>query len=166
MSIANFPSLSPDEFTEACHHLESRYCHAKLGSERARWKLKVCTALCTDFSFEGGYTTYIQIRRPLQTDLDHGDLSLDLENFSFSDEKNHDVPGGDRDMMDAEEADEVINPRWSFVFLLRPLSYDIPGRYCEAPISPRCWPGGIRDSSSSYVSRALSVVHFAQSAPR
>ncbi|WAO83697.1 Hypothetical protein NCS54_00089600 [Fusarium falciforme] len=113
MSIANFPSLNPDEFTEACHHLESRYCHAKLGPERARWKLKVCTALCTDFSFEGGYTTYIQIRRPLQTGLDHGDLSLDLENFSFSDEKSHDVLGGDRDMMDAEEADEaaIVKPQ-------------------------------------------------------
>ncbi|KAM0427551.1 hypothetical protein ACHAPT_007511 [Fusarium lateritium] len=113
MSIANFPSLSPDEFTEACHHLERRYCHATLGPERARWKLKVCSALCTDFSFEGGYTTYIQIRRPLQTDLDHGDLSLDLESFSFADESSHDVPGGDRDMMDAEEADEaaIVKPQ-------------------------------------------------------
>ncbi|KAF4464859.1 autophagy 3 [Fusarium albosuccineum] len=115
MSIANFPSLSSDEFSEACHHLERRYCQASLGLERARWKLRLCTSLCTDFSFEGGYTTYIQIRRPLQTDLDHGDLSLDLDNFSFSEERSHDASiGGDKDMMDAEEADEVTNPRRSF----------------------------------------------------
>ncbi|KAM5355937.1 hypothetical protein ACJ41O_002583 [Fusarium nematophilum] len=109
MSIANFPSLDPEEFSEACHHLERQYCQASLGPERLRWKLRVCTALNTDFVFEGGYTTYIQIRRPLQADLDHRDLSLDLDNFSFSDTTSHDasIPGADMDMMDAEEADEA-----------------------------------------------------------
>ncbi|KAF7544756.1 hypothetical protein G7Z17_g9709 [Cylindrodendrum hubeiense] len=107
MSIANYPSLNPEEFSEACHHLERQYCRAELGRERIRWKLKVCTALDTNFSFEGGYTTYIQIRRPLQTDLDHGDLSLDLDSFSFSEPPGDAALAGDSDMMDAENADEA-----------------------------------------------------------
>ncbi|KAJ4271970.1 E2-like conjugating enzyme atg10 [Fusarium torreyae] len=108
MSIENFPSLSPEEFTEACHHLDRQYCQASLGPQRARWKLRLCNALCTDFAFGGGFTTYIQIRRPLEFDLDHGDLSLDLDGFAFSDEKSHDVSlSGDKDMLDAEEADEA-----------------------------------------------------------
>ncbi|KAH8737119.1 hypothetical protein BGZ61DRAFT_9577 [Ilyonectria robusta] len=109
MSIANYPSLSPEEFSEACHHLDRQYCRAELGPERLRWKLRVCAALDTDFTFEGGYTTYIQIRRPLQTDLDHGDLSLDLDNFSFSEDPKGDAAlAGDSDMMDAENSDEAV----------------------------------------------------------
>ncbi|KAK7422600.1 E2-like conjugating enzyme atg10 [Neonectria magnoliae] len=108
MSIANYPSLSPEEFTEACHHLERQYCRAALGPERARWKLRACTALNTDFSFDGGYTTYVQIRRPLQTDLDHGDLSLGLGSFSFSEDARDDAAlAADGDMMDAENSDEA-----------------------------------------------------------
>jgi ubiquitin-like-conjugating enzyme ATG10 len=108
MSIENFPSLNSEEFTEACHHLDRQYCQASLGPERAQWKLRLCNALCTDFSYGGGFTTYIQIRRPLEFDLDHRDLSLDLDGFSFSDEKSHHVSiVEDKDMIDAEEADEV-----------------------------------------------------------
>ncbi|KPM43840.1 hypothetical protein AK830_g2697 [Neonectria ditissima] len=108
MSISNYPSLSPEEFTEACHHLERQYCGAALGPERARWKLRTCTALSTDFFFRTGYTTYVQIRRPLQTDLDHDDLSLDLDGFSFSEDPRDDAAlAGGSDMMDAENSDEV-----------------------------------------------------------
>ncbi|KAH7163160.1 hypothetical protein B0J13DRAFT_31064 [Dactylonectria estremocensis] len=108
MSIANYPSLNPEEFSEACHHLERQYCRAELGPARIRWKLRLCTALDTTFCFEGGCTTYVQIRRPLQTDLDHGDLSLDLDSFSFSDDyKDEAALSGDSDMMDAENSDEA-----------------------------------------------------------
>lgn len=114
MSIENFPSLSPEEFTEACHHLERAYCQASLGPERRRWKLRTCTALDANFLFEGGYTTYVQIRRPLQRDLDYGDLSQDLDNFSFSGSTSADrdvSPSGiDQNMMDSEQADEVSTP--------------------------------------------------------
>jgi ubiquitin-like-conjugating enzyme ATG10 len=117
MSIENFPSLNAEEFTEACHHLDRQYCQASLGPERARWKLRLCNALCTDFSY-GGFTTYIQIRRPLEFDLDHGDLSLDLDGFSFSDDRSHHVSiEGDKDMLDAEEADEVTYPQYIILFL-------------------------------------------------
>ncbi|GKT98798.1 hypothetical protein FLAG1_05506 [Fusarium langsethiae] len=108
MSLENFPSLNSEEFTEACHHLDKQYCQASLGPERARWKLRLCNALCTDFSYGGGFTTYVQIRCPLEFDLDHGDLSLDLDGFSFSEERTHHVSiAEDKDMLDAEEADEA-----------------------------------------------------------
>ena len=118
MSIENFPSLNSEEFTEACHHLDRQYCQASLGPQRARWKLRLCNALCTDFAYGGGFTTYIQIRRPLEFDLDHEDLSLDLDGFSFSDEKSHHVSmGGDKDMLEAEEADEVTYPQYMLLFI-------------------------------------------------
>ncbi|KAF4455015.1 hypothetical protein F53441_2576 [Fusarium austroafricanum] len=107
MSIENFPSLTPEEFSEACHHLDRQYCQASLGPQRARWKLRLCNALCTDFAYGGGSATYIQIRRPLEFDLDHGDLSLDLDGFSFSDDKKYVSISGDKDMLDAEEADKA-----------------------------------------------------------
>lgn len=108
MSIENFPSLNQEEFAEACHHLESQYCRAELGSERARWRLYVNRALNTEFSLDGGSTTYVQIRRPLQTELDHGDLSIDLDNFSISDQRPEvSSVTADKEMLDAEESDEV-----------------------------------------------------------
>ncbi|KAI5466326.1 hypothetical protein BGZ63DRAFT_420820 [Mariannaea sp. PMI_226] len=108
MSIADYPCLSPSEFSETCHHLERQYCAATLGPERARWKLRRCTALSTDFIFDMGYTTYIQIRRPLSSDLGDGDLSFDLDNFSFSDDHKQDAGlVGDSAMLDAEDSDEA-----------------------------------------------------------
>jgi hypothetical protein len=166
MSIADYPLLAPSEFAEACHHLESAYCRAALGPERGRWKLRRCTALSTDFIFDVGYTTFIQIRRPLQTDLDHGDLSLDLDNFSFSDDpKQDDGLVGDSDMVDAEDSDEVTEPHMYFV-LLSPFSHKLPGGSREAPIPYRCRGGGIRDSSSPYIPSPMFVVQFTRTAPR
>lgn len=115
MSIENFPSLNAEEFSEACHHLDRQYCRASLGPERARWKLRLCNALCTDFAYGGGFTTYIQIKRPLEFDLDHGDLSLDLDGFSFEEKQPHVSIAADRDMLDAEEADEVTNLQRSVI---------------------------------------------------
>ncbi|KAK2072868.1 hypothetical protein P8C59_007197 [Phyllachora maydis] len=45
--IKNYPFLTGDEFAEACHHLERRYCQATLGPVRKRWKLRSCRALNT-----------------------------------------------------------------------------------------------------------------------
>lgn len=113
MDLEYFPSLSQEEFSEACHHLDRQYCQATLGPVRRRWKLRLCTALDTVFSLDGGYTTYIQIIRPLQPHLDHADLSLDLGNFSISDTTNEEESiMGDQDMMDAEQSDQVCH-LWS-----------------------------------------------------
>lgn len=106
MDIANFPSLSQDEFKEACHHLDRQYCRATLGPLRRQWKLTLCTALDTTFSFDEAYSTYIQIVRPLREDDD--DLSSHLATFAISPEPDQEtLPTADRHMMDAEDSDEV-----------------------------------------------------------
>ncbi|KAH8179773.1 autophagocytosis associated protein, active-site domain-containing protein [Sarocladium implicatum] len=109
MGFDNYPSLTRDEFTEVCHELDRRYCQATLGPVRRLWKLRLCTALDTIFSPDGGYITYLQIIRPLDGTLDHDDLSLDLDKFTFGDDsstKDH-LMMNDKDMMDAEEDDEA-----------------------------------------------------------
>ncbi|KAG7293064.1 hypothetical protein NEMBOFW57_003110 [Staphylotrichum longicolle] len=118
----SYPLLTPEEFHEVCHHLDRRYCHATLGPARRRWKLRVCTALNTSgpaaaaFALGPEYSTYLQIVRPLEGELDDGDLSACLDNFSFGDgggvdgEVEMEVDGGgerDREMMEAEEADRA-----------------------------------------------------------
>jgi len=69
----------------------------------------VCTALNTSFFLGPEYNTYLQIVRPLDGELDDGDLASCLENFSFGGGAGDDAMEieGDKDMMAAEEADEV-----------------------------------------------------------
>ncbi|KAL2212351.1 hypothetical protein CC79DRAFT_1393579 [Sarocladium strictum] len=109
MGFANYPYLTRDEFTEVCHELDRQYCQATLGPLRRRWKLRLCTALDTIFSPDGGYITYLQIIRPLEGSLDHDDLSLDLDKFSFGEKDNSydNLTSADKDMLDAEEDDEA-----------------------------------------------------------
>ncbi|KAK0657324.1 hypothetical protein B0T16DRAFT_316121 [Cercophora newfieldiana] len=105
----NYPLLTGEEFAEICHHLDRRYCQATLGPLRRQWRLRVCTALNTSFSLGPEYNTYLQIVRPLEGELDDGDLSSCLENFSFGggfgDERME--IEADKDTMAAEDADEV-----------------------------------------------------------
>ncbi|OAQ91972.1 autophagy-like protein 3 [Purpureocillium lilacinum] len=108
MDIKDFPHLSREEFSEACHNLDRRYCQATLGPVRRRWRLRICAALDTLFFDDGGYSTYIQITRPLEHVLDHGDLSLDLDKFSFSEPDEGDaMVMADQGMLDNEEADSA-----------------------------------------------------------
>lgn len=109
----SYPFLTPEEFAEVCHHLDRRYSQATLGPVRRQWKMRVCMALNTTAAFTLGpeYGTYLQIIRPLEGELDDGDLSRYLNGFSFGDdpreiEMDRD---GDRDgeLMEAEEADQV-----------------------------------------------------------
>jgi ubiquitin-like-conjugating enzyme ATG10 len=106
MDIKQFPYLDKAEFSEACHHLDRRYCQAKLGSLRRRWKLRLCTALDMTFSLDGGYTTYVQITRPLEADPSHDELSLGLDRFSISQEEDA-LAVEEQDMRDVEDADEA-----------------------------------------------------------
>ncbi|CAI6095668.1 unnamed protein product [Clonostachys chloroleuca] len=75
MEIANFPSLTGEEFLEACHHLDGAYCKAQLGPLRKRWKLRLRMAVQADFLFQDVPNSYIEITRP----LDPEDLDIDLE---------------------------------------------------------------------------------------
>lgn len=106
--IKDFPFLDRDEFSGACHHLDRQYCHATLGPLRRRWKLRLCAALDTACSAQGGYTTYIQVTRPLEPTVDHDNLSLDMGSISISEQAGQDaMPEADQGMMDAEELDSV-----------------------------------------------------------
>jgi len=110
LEFSNYPHLTGEEFAEACHHLERRYCQATLGPVRRQWKLRVCTALNMSFSLGPEYSTYIQIIRPLDGELDDGDLSSILENLTFDSLHTDTDIGADREMIIAEEADEVPTP--------------------------------------------------------
>ena len=105
MEFRNYPLLDKDEFSEVCHFMDRHYRQATLGPLRRRWKLRVNTALAAAFG-DGDSSTYIQIIRPLEARLDHGDLSSEIEKFSFRDGA---VEGEDQDMLDSEE-DEVCGP--------------------------------------------------------
>lgn len=109
-----YPLLTPEEFHEVCHHLDRRYCRATLGPVRRQWKLRVCTALNTAaFALGPEYSTFLQIIRPLDGELDDGDLSQYLEGFSFGARQGLESDG-DREMVEAEEKDAgqaVMPPR-------------------------------------------------------
>lgn len=115
IGIKDFPFLDRAEFAAACHHLDRQYCHATLGLLRRRWKLRLCTALDSGWSVDGGYTTYIQVTRPLEPAVDPGNLSLGMGRVSISEQDA--VPTADQDMADAEELDSVRRtcPRRSFL---------------------------------------------------
>ncbi|KAG6000319.1 hypothetical protein E4U43_001628 [Claviceps pusilla] len=109
MYLKNYPFLNPDEFAEACHHLDSTYCRARLGPLRNHWKLRVRKALDVAFFVEGGCSTYVQIIRTLErnNDLDL-DLDLDLARCSLSGGQiDESVALEDGEMVDAEEADKA-----------------------------------------------------------
>lgn len=103
----NYPFLDAEEFAEACHQLDRRYTQANLGPVRRRWKLRVCRALDLSLSTTAEYTTYIQIIRPLEGELDDGDLSTCLDNFSFGETGTDTIEAEDEEMMEAE-SDPVL----------------------------------------------------------
>jgi hypothetical protein len=100
-----YPFLTPSEFTDAAHHLDRRYCQATLGPVRRQWRLRMCTALNTTAAYTLGpeYRSYVLIARPLVGELDDGGLAGVLGGFSFGE----DGEDGDREMVEAEEGDQV-----------------------------------------------------------
>ena len=111
--VQDYPFLTVEEFTEACHHLDRLYCQATLGPVRRQWRLRCCSTLNITNAFGPEYNTYIQIIRPLDGELDDGDLSSFLDSLSFEDggdKTDAALPRGDAQMLDAEEADDVSCP--------------------------------------------------------
>lgn len=107
--FGNYPFLDVEEFAEVCHHLDRRYTQATLGSVRRRWKLRVCRALDLCLSTSADYTTYIQIIKPLDGELDDGDLSACLDNFSFAESTADETGIEDQEMIEAEASDSVLS---------------------------------------------------------
>ncbi|KZZ97664.1 hypothetical protein AAL_03628 [Moelleriella libera RCEF 2490] len=105
MDIKNYPFLSPEEYSEACHHLDRLYRVAQLGPLRGRWRLRLCTALDSPLAVDGQYTTYIQIIRPL---VSHREVELNFGRLSISNHPNDEQYYiGDGEMLDAEKLDEA-----------------------------------------------------------
>lgn len=124
MDIKNYPFLSPEEYSEACHHLDRLYRVAQLGPLRGRWRLRLCTALDSPLAVDGQYTTYIQIIRPL---VSHREVELNFGRLSISNHPNDEQHFmGDGEMLDAEKLDEV-----------RPLQYTIECSSFPILTSPR-----------------------------
>ncbi|KUI62268.1 hypothetical protein VP1G_09382 [Cytospora mali] len=106
--FTSYPYLNPEEFAEVCHQLDRRYSQATLGPIRRQWKLRVCRALDIAFVSSVDYTTYIQIIRPLDGELDDGGLSKFLDNFTFGGESNEMASTEDQEMMEAEDSDLAV----------------------------------------------------------
>ncbi|PSR91906.1 hypothetical protein BD289DRAFT_365231 [Coniella lustricola] len=104
----NYPFLTADEFAETCHHLDRRYSQATLGPARRRWKLRVCRALDISFLTSVEYATYVQIIRPLDGELDDGDLSTCLDKFSFDQDVPETNDTSDSEMMETESDPAAI----------------------------------------------------------
>lgn len=148
MDIQDYPSLSKDEFSEACHHLDRRYCQATLGPLRKQWKLRLCTALDQTFSLDGKYTTFLQIIRPLEDNTLPHDLSLDMSKFTISNSQEDTRIMADQEMIDNEDADEVCT--WEiFFFPVWPTESPVPvvyqtlGRYTEDRRASWQWLCGV-----------------------
>ncbi|KAK7739986.1 E2-like conjugating enzyme atg10 [Cytospora paraplurivora] len=104
----NYPYLDPEEFAEVCHELDRRYSQATLGPVRRQWKLRVCRALDLTLLSSVDYTTYVQIVRPLEGELDDGNLSKFLDDFSFDRESKDTAGTEDHEMMEAEGSDSAV----------------------------------------------------------
>ncbi|KAI5864996.1 hypothetical protein GGS23DRAFT_403486 [Durotheca rogersii] len=111
-----YPYLTAQEFAEACHGLDRRYCQATLGPLRRRWRLHVHTAL--DVSLEGGhpgYTTFLQITRPLDdgTAAD-SDLAAQMGDCSLGEDQESSMQLDiDRAVVEMEDSDKEVLPRSS-----------------------------------------------------
>lgn len=109
MDIANFPSLTAEEFEEACHHLDRRYRQATLGMLRMRWKLRLRSALnyASDFAYADMPKTIIEITKPFE--YKDEDLGLDMHALSLSEGAGTESEAiqADQEMEMNEASDEV-----------------------------------------------------------
>jgi len=144
--IANYPSLTAEEFEEACHHLDSRYRRATLGLKRAQWKLRLRTGLRgNDFHYGSSPGTSVEITKPIEPLND--DIDLDFEALSVSG-AHHSVPHADKEMRDMEASDEAVIQKspsahqggWvTYEILLHP-TYEVPVLYFQLYGLPACEP--------------------------
>jgi len=155
----NYPFPTADEFAEACHHLDRKYIQAELGPLRRQWKLRVNRALIMAFTPAAEYSTYIQIIRPLELDLDDGNLSAALDKLSF------DVTNGaegasidaDEQMREAEDQDDVgLGVQFP---LHSSISSHIPGRATQPTSPAEIGVCHLRNPPAPLLPKPLSLVH-------
>jgi ubiquitin-like-conjugating enzyme ATG10 len=96
-SLSNYPFLTQEEFSLACHFLDQKYITATLGQERRAFKLRLQHSLLSD-------SVSISITKPIDVSKNGISLSLPLLALSWG-EKNVDT-GAVMDI-DAENSDSV-----------------------------------------------------------
>lgn len=104
-----YPYLTQPEFSEVCHHLDRRYCQATLGPLRRQWRLQVHTALGMSFEpGQRGYTTFVQITRPLDDGTAADSLATKFGDVHLGDEQDDAMDlTADDVMMKMEDSDKV-----------------------------------------------------------
>ncbi len=93
----NYPFLTQDEFSLACHFLDQKYITATLGRERQSFRLLLQKSLLNN-------SVSISITKPIDVSKNDISLAMDLQALSWGDES------GDNDTLmdiDAEDADSV-----------------------------------------------------------
>ena len=96
-SISNYPFLTQEEFSLACHLLDQKYIAATLGQERRAFRLRLQHSLLSD-------SVSISITKPIDLSKNDVSLSLDLQALSWGSENlaTHSLMD-----VDAENADTV-----------------------------------------------------------
>ncbi|KAI0109607.1 hypothetical protein GGR51DRAFT_100902 [Nemania sp. FL0031] len=78
-----YPFLTNEEFAEACHYLDAKYCQATLGPLRKDWRLNLHTALDTSATSHADTVTFLQIAKPFENNEADDQLASRLGNVAL-----------------------------------------------------------------------------------
>ena len=95
--LCNYPFLSKEEFSLACHLLDQKYIAAYLGQERRAFRLRLQHSLISD-------AIYLSITRPIDLSKNDLNITLDLQTLGWGEKDDSEDILMD---MDAEDADSV-----------------------------------------------------------
>lgn len=118
----HYPYLTQEEFAEACHLLDSRYCRATIGPLRKQWRLNVHTALNMSFAAtDSDFVTFLQITQPLDENTADEELASQLGTFCLGGgaQENHpddNLIETDEMMVEMEDSDRVSEALFFFFF--------------------------------------------------
>ncbi|CAJ2513349.1 Uu.00g014680.m01.CDS01 [Anthostomella pinea] len=101
-----YPFLTPEEFAEACHYLDRKYCQATLGALRKEWRLHVHNALDSSYGHHDGLITFLQITRSLEDRAVDHDLAAQLGSINLAGP----TTTADQMMVELEESDKEVLP--------------------------------------------------------
>lgn len=93
----NFPFLSKEEFSLACHLLDQKYIVAHLGQERRTFRLRLQHSMISD-------DIYLSITRPIDVSMNDLNITLDLQALRWEETEDSEKILMD---IDAEDADTV-----------------------------------------------------------
>jgi ubiquitin-like-conjugating enzyme ATG10 len=95
-SISNYPFLTQEEFSLACHLLDQKYIAATLGQERQAFRLRLQHSLLND-------SVSVSITKPIDVSKNDISIELDLQALNWGNEYGTDMLMD----FDAEDTDVV-----------------------------------------------------------